>query len=615
VQFLANLHGVFWPEIIGQTRIFDYYIVLSAADAINAFFASILRTFKSKYDMYEINLSILALAKEMNLLFIMGVALAAGTAGAKIFRRFHIPEVVGLVAIGAILGPILKIIPQQTVAQLELFNIFILGMIGFLVGGELKREVFRRFGRQVPIVLLFEGVTAFVIVIILTFSAMFALTRDWRMSTAVSVVFGAICSATDPASTIAVLWEYKARGPLTSMLAAIVTLDDALALILYAISFSVVDLVTGRHSGSFFEVAGGIFYEIAGSITFGIVIAFILERVLRIIGDREKVLIITLAAVVLSIGAAIFLGLDSILVAMALGTALVNLKSRVIPLAFELTHKFFSPFYILFFVLVGARVVFENIDRLVFALIIAYVIGSISGKTLGAYLGGIFANAVPTLKKYLGFCLYPQGGIAVGLLIVSSHRFDPNIASMMLLVVVIGAFILQIIGPIGVKYGAGKAGELGLNITEEDLIASYKVSDVMDYGIPVISYGTSLTEIIETVGKSTSFYFPCVDTNGKLIGAITLDGIRTTFADRELHDWLVALDVLEPAEEKLTPDIPLSQALEAMKRCNAEYLPIVDSIIDDKLIGIIDSRSVHRKLTAFVLEKQKIADSKFSHPA
>ncbi len=615
MQFLANLHGVFWPEIIGQTRIFDYYIVLSAADAINAFFASILRTFKSKYDMYEINLSILALAKEMNLLFIMGIALAAGTAGAKIFRRFHIPEVVGLVAIGAILGPILKIIPQQTVAQLELFNIFILGMIGFLVGGELKREVFRRFGRQVPIVLLFEGVTAFVIVIILTFSAMFALTRDWRMSTAVSVVFGAICSATDPASTIAVLWEYKARGPLTSMLAAIVTLDDALALILYAISFSVVDLVTGRHSGSFFEVAGGIFYEIAGSITFGIVIAFILERVLRIIGDREKVLIITLAAVVLSIGAAIFLGLDSILVAMALGTALVNLKSRVIPLAFELTHKFFSPFYILFFVLVGARVVFENINHLVLALIAAYVVGSITGKTLGAYLGGVFSNAVPTLKKYLGFCLYPQGGIAVGLLIVSSHRFDPNIASMMLLVVVIGAFILQIIGPIGVKYGAKKAGELGLNVTEEDLIASYKVCDVMDSGIPVISYGTSLTEIIETVGKSTSFYFPCVDTNGKLIGAITLDGIRTTFADRELHDWLVALDVLEPAEEKLTPDIPLSQALEAMKRCNAEYLPIVDSIIDDKLIGIIDSRSVHRKLTAFVLEKQKIADSKFSHPA
>ena len=178
--------------------------------------------------------NISAHTEEMNIILLVGIAIFGGTVGARIFHRLNIPRIVGYVAIGIILGPWLGIISQQTISDLEPFNMFALGIIGFLIGGELKREIFTKFGKQVIVILLFEGLAAFLLVGTLSFAITWYFS-DWKTGLAVGVVFGAICAATDPASTMNVLWEYKSRGPLTSMLRAIVALDDALALTLYAI--------------------------------------------------------------------------------------------------------------------------------------------------------------------------------------------------------------------------------------------------------------------------------------------------------------------------------------------------------------------------------------------
>ena len=218
--------------------------------------------------MGEILEAILAKADVSNYILIIGAAIFAGIVAAWFVKKLHIPQIVGYVAIGVILGPVLGFIPQAAVQSLELFNMVALGLIGFLVGGELKRDIFLKFGKQVPIVLLFEGVTAFLLVGVFTFFAMWHFS-DWQTALAVGVVFAAICSATDPASTIAVLWEYKARGPLTSMLTAIVTLDDALALVLYAISISVAGVITGHQEAGFVNALFGTFYEIFGALGVG----------------------------------------------------------------------------------------------------------------------------------------------------------------------------------------------------------------------------------------------------------------------------------------------------------------------------------------------------------
>jgi Kef-type K+ transport system membrane component KefB/predicted transcriptional regulator len=550
-------------------------------------------------------------SEKFNILFIIGIAIFAGAVSARIFRRFRIPQVVGCVAIGLILGPVLRVIPYEAVRIFDPINLFALGVIGFLVGAELKREIFIKFGKQVPIILLFEGVTAYLFVGVLTFLAMWYFS-NWQTALATGVVFAAICAATDPASTIAVLWEYKARGPLTAMLTAIVTLDDALALTLYAFSISVVGIITGHQEAGLVATFAKTIYEIFGALAVGAVVGIALGGLLKRIADPEVMLAFVLSTVLLILGMAIYLKIDVILAAMALGATLVNIRPKLAQSALNVLHKFFAPIYILFFVLVGARVNFAHVNKEIWFLVAAYVAGSIAGKTLGAYLGGEFSNSVKTVRNYLGFCLYPQGGIAVALLIIASHRFESNISGMMLLVVIIGAFILQMIGPIGVKYGAGKAGELGLNITEEDLIKIYKVRNVMEADVPVIAAGESLSDVLKTVSSTTHPCYCVVDDGRKVIGAITLDGIRNIFVARELSEWLVALDIAEPIVEMVTPDMTLSEAIELMEREGLECVAVAISKQGKEYAGVLDSRAMHRQLSAEVLSKQREADSKYA---
>jgi len=548
----------------------------------------------------------------LNIILLIGIAIFGGTVGARIFQRLHIPRIVGYVAIGIILGPLFGVISARTIQDLEPFNMFALGIIGFLIGGELKREIFVKFGGQVFSILLFEGLAACLLVGLMSFGIMWYF-ADWKTALAVAVVFGAICAATDPASTMSVLWEYKTRGPLTSMLTAIVALDDALALVLYTICVSVAGVIIGHGEVGFFSALLRSFYEIAGSLAVGVAAGFLLNWILNRTNEPERVLIFSISSALLIIGVAITRELDVIISSMALGVTLTNLGSKRVLSSFALVHRFAAPVYVLFFVIVGARLNISGIGPQVGLLVAAYVIGSVVGKTSGAWWGAVRSKSVPSIRKYLGFCLYQQGTIAIALLLMATSRFEGDIRDTMLSVIIAGVFVLQLAGPMFVKIGAKKAGEVGLNITEEDLIRSYKVEDVLDDKVPAISAGLSLNELIKVVANTNCYCYPVVDNAGKLTGVITLDGIMNTFATQELNDWLVALDIAEPVSEKALPQMPLSEALEKAKEMDVEFLPAVAPDDAEKYVGILSVRSAHRRLAAEVLAKQKEADSMYSH--
>lgn len=547
-------------------------------------------------------------APGLNLILLLGLAVFFGAVGARLTQRLRTPQIIGFVAVGVILGPILGIVSYGTVIQLEPFNIFALGLIGFLIGGELRREVFVRYGRQVFLVLLFEGVAAFLLVAGLTLAVLLFFV-PWPIAVAVAIVFGAICSATDPASTISVLWEYKARGPLTTMLTALVALDDALALMLYAIGISVAGAITGRQEYGFTMGLALSLWHLGGSVLLGLAAGVVLYRILSRVGDdTERVLAFAAGAVLLVVGLAAALDLDVIFATMVLGVMLVNIEPRRMASTFHLMHWFAAPVYALFFVLVGARLQFTAVNEAVLWAVAAYAVGSVVGKTAGAYLGAWYAGTTRSVRDNLGFCLYPQGGIAVGLLILASRRFEPSTSALMLLVVIIGAFILQVIGPLGVKFGAGRAGELGLNVTEEDLIKTYTVDQVMDAAVPPISAGMPLGEIIQLVSQTSSSYYPVVDDHEQVVGAITLEGIRSIFATQELSDWLIALDIMEPVAGRLTPRMALSRALEKARELDAEQLPVIAAEDSEHYVGVLDTKAVHRRLSTEVLARQQEAD-------
>jgi len=559
--------------------------------------------------MNEVLVNILVQAEQVNIILLIGIAILAGTVGARVIQKLHIPQIIGYITIGVILGPLLNVISPETVATLEPFNQFALGVIGFLIGGELKRDIFVKFGRQVMAILLFEGLTAFLLVGIACFVVLCSF-YDWHTALAVGVVFGAICAATDPASTMNVLWEYKTRGPLTTMLTAIVALDDALALILYIASISLATFLTGHKEAGFLRMMFHSFYEVIGSLGLGLAAGLILRWIIKQLDDDEKILIFAISLIVLTIGLAKRLKFDVILSSMACGATLINLAPRRSLRSFEIVSKFSPPIYVLFFVIIGARLNVSMTGQ-IWLLAAVYVVGCIIGKTTGSYWGAVYSKAVPTVRKYLGFCLYQQGTIAIALLIMASQRFEEQVQvrDMMLSVIIVGVFILQFIGPLFTKSGVKRAGEVGMNITEEDLIKTHSVGDVMDAEVPVISAGMSLGEVVKVVSNTDSFYYSVVDNDKKLIGAVTLDGIRTTFATQELNDWLVALDIMEPIIAKVTPDMALSDAFEKAKFLDIEHLPVVVSSEDDGFIGVLNCRAVHRSLSAEVLLRQQKADT------
>jgi len=245
----------------------------------------------------------------------------------------------------------------------------------------------------------------------------------------------------------------------------------------------------------------------------------------------------------------------------------------------------------------------------VVAMIIVYSLTRAAGKVIGTWLGAKYVGSVSSVRKYLGICLLPQAGVAIGLAILSGQLFkeiNAELANMIIMVIMSATFFMEIIGPMLVKIGVKKAGEVGMNITEDDLIATYKVTDVMDKKAPVIASSMSLSQVIQIVSTTDSFYYAVIDTNNNLAGAITLDGIRNTFTTLELNDWLVALDLTEPVIATVTADMPLSEAFEKTGKLNIEYLPVTEN---NNFIGLLDCPAVRRSLSAEVLSRQKKADS------
>jgi len=560
--------------------------------------------------MTEFSSNILAQSVEhLNIILLMGLAIFLGTVGARIFQKFRVPQVVGYVVIGLVIGQSgLNIIGRDTVELLSSFNMFALGIIGFMIGGQLRADVFKKYGRQFLIILCSEAIAAFVIVALLTGLAAWYFTADVQTSVAVALVLGAIASATAPAATVNVLWEYKTRGPLTSTVLAIVALDDALALLLYGFAASIAAALIGRTNGPLLAIVLTAALEIVGAIVLGVLAGSVLSFILKRIKDTDKALAFTISSVLLVIGISITLKLGAILAAMTLGATIANLARRKRHTTFELVEKFSPPIYALFFVLAGAHLVLREITGWMIVMVLVYLAGRTAGKVLGSAFGAGWSHAADVVRKYLGLCLLSQAGVAIGLAIISSRLFQGEFGHAIIAIVMASTFVVEIFGPMLVKLGVKKAGEVGMNVTEEDLIKTYKVADVMDTSPTSIPQDMPLPQILEVFSTSDSLYYPVIDAQSRIKGVITIADIKEMFASRDVAAWLLACDVAEPVLDKTTPNTPLEEAFDQMRRYDIESIPVVADDSSNQLVGVLDYRKVNRKISAEVLHRQKTAD-------
>jgi len=544
------------------------------------------------------------------ILLVIGFAVLAGSLGARVFQWMHIPQVVGYIIIGMLVGRTgLNLINQEAIDSLLPFNFFALGIIGFMIGGELRREVFRRYGKQFLIILFAEGTGAFVAVSVIATGVMQIFLHDWAQACAFGLVLGAIASATAPAATVDVLWEYKTRGVLTTTVFAIVALDDGLALVLFSIASSIAMKLTGQTSMGFVAGLGHTAYELLGAVILGAVAGVLLNLVLRLARDHDKALAFTVGGLALVLGLSLALGVDVILAAMALGMTLANVAPHRSQKAFATMAAFAPPIYVLFFVIVGARLSLGNTPGWIWAVALAYIAGRTAGKMLGANLGARWAGAAESVRKYLGLTLFSQAGVAIGLAILASVRFSGDMGNAIIMIVTATTFVVQIIGPPCVKAAVSKAGEIGLNITEEDLMETYTVGDVMDASVPTFAEATTLKQMLDVIASTDALVYPVTDAEQHLTGVITIQDLKVVFNMQDLTDFMVAYDVMQPVSLTVSEATPLTDAMAAMGGQGLDHMLVVASDDPDRLVGLLDQRAVRRRLSQEILNRRARADA------
>jgi Kef-type K+ transport system membrane component KefB/predicted transcriptional regulator len=547
------------------------------------------------------------------ILLILGIGAFGGVLGAWAFQKLHIPQVMGYIVLGLVLGQTgLHVIHPADIESLRAFNLFALGLIGFLVGGELQLDTFRRYGRQFIAILLGEGLMTFVLVGGATGWILYLVTHNIAAAAAGGVVLGAIASATDPASTIDVLWEYRAGGVLTTAIIAIIALDDALAMLLYGIGTGVASILTGG-GGDVMGEALTVAIELLGAILMGGALGWLLNTILRRVHETQKSLAISVGTILLAIGIAVRLNMDVILATMTLGLTLVNLAPRRSRDLFALVRTASVPVYVLFFVLVGARLSLASMPTWLWGVVGAYVLCRTVAKMAGAWFGARITGAEDAVRKYTGLGLFAQGGVAVGLSIMASQHLGGmriglgslSLGDLVIATVTATTLIVQVVGPPMVKLAVRLAGEIGRNVTEEDVVSAFRVRDVMDHEALPIHETDRIEDLLRLFAGSDRQAYPVVDNGMQVRGILTFENLREVLPNRDCWDWLVASDLMQSAAECVVASSGLHDAQRLMHDLQVQEIPVIRSASDRAPVGLLDARTIRRRVHEELIRRQR----------
>ncbi len=395
-------------------------------------------------------------------LLYVGVILFFGFAFGKAFERMRLPDVTGYIVAGVVIGPYaLNLIDMSALAPLSVITNIVLGIIAYQIGTELFIPVIRRnAGAIVTITMVHALITAAVV-----FFGVFVIFREWWLAFALSGL--AVASA--PAPVMQVIKKLKAKGPVKSTVIPVVGLLDIVAVIVFALFASIaVSLV----DGSPISVQNAIvtpFYEVSVSVGIGAVMGLVLALVSRWIIERLpkqerylSYLALIMAFVLGSVWVAERHHLSLILIPLSMGMAFTNfIDKETFTIQNAALNNFGGPFIVLFFTIAGLGL---SPGLMVSAglLAIVFIALRLVGKVLGSHLGASLTTCSPNVKRYTGWCLLPQAGVTIGMLVALSAMLPERETQLIQTVVLSSILIFQIIGPIVMQHSLIKAGEARL---------------------------------------------------------------------------------------------------------------------------------------------------------
>jgi Kef-type K+ transport system membrane component KefB len=409
----------------------------------------------------------------MEFLLAIGVAMFAGLLLSRLTARLNLPDVTSYLVAGVLVGPLvlgqlsvpgLGFQSFEFVEEMGLVCDAALGFIAFSIGSEFRISALRKTGRQATVIAIFQALTATLFVDAALIGLHFALGDKLPISTC--LILGAIATATAPAATLMVVNQYKAKGPLTDILLPIVALDDAVGLIVFAVSKGVAKALIGG-SLSVISVLVNPMIEIVASLTLGAALGWVFSLVEKYFNSNSKRLSLAVAFVALSAGLSklhfsfgeLHIGFSSLLVCMMCGTIFCNLCD----FSEEIMHKterWTGPVYVLFFVISGAELdlrVFA--DLAVVGIGLMYIATRSAGKIFGASASARFMKCESSICKYLGITLLPQAGVALGMSVTVAAEFGAE-GAMIRNIVLFSVLIYELVGPLLTKMALTAAGDI-----------------------------------------------------------------------------------------------------------------------------------------------------------
>ena len=182
----------------------------------------------------------------METILCLSVALIAGLLMSRVSKLVGLPAVTAYLVAGILVGPYflgrlgvngIGFTDEAAVESFKIISDVALGFIAFAIGNEFRISQVKAIGKQAMVIATLGALVATVFVDVALIVLHFLFPEILPLSAAITM--GAIAAATAPAATLMVVKQYKAKGALTSMLLPVVAFDDAVGLMIFAVSFGI----------------------------------------------------------------------------------------------------------------------------------------------------------------------------------------------------------------------------------------------------------------------------------------------------------------------------------------------------------------------------------------
>ncbi len=408
----------------------------------------------------------------METLLALSVALFAGLMLSRLAKKVQLPAVTAYLVAGILIGPYLLgsfgvkglgFISMEDIDSFGIISDVALGFIAFSIGNEFRMSQLKQIGKQATVIGIFQAVMTTLLVDAALIGVHFIIPEKFPLPAA--IVLGAVASATAPAATLMVVRQYKAKGPVTNILLPIVALDDAVGLVLFAVSFGIAKAIQHGNADIVSVIVEPVL-EVVLSLALGAGMGFFFTFCERFFHSRSKRLAMSVTFVLLTVALSmlefhiggVHIAFSSLLVCMMLGTVFCNICDFSEELMDRL-DRWTAPLYILFFVISGAELelsVFK--DYMIVLIGVVYIVVRCIGKYFGASLSARVTKCDPNIIKYLGITLFPQAGVALGMAIKAETLGDPGI--IVANITLFSVLIYELVGPFLTKIALQNAGEI-----------------------------------------------------------------------------------------------------------------------------------------------------------